>query len=358
MLNPRKILVIRFSALGDLVLTTPIFRELKRVFTDAKITLLTSSGLGSVLDNNPHIDHVIRHNRNESREHLQALIQKLRKEKFELIYDAHRSLRSIWIVWNLSGIGFFSIPQVWSINKRSWSRSLLIRFKLNFLKNTLPQRLHLLHPLQNHAKIELQNHTELFPDQSTVLRVQKFLQKNGLLAKRFIAVGPAASYPLKCWPVVYFHELISNLLEQGWPVVLVGGADEKETVQLEKEFSGKVHSVAGQFSALESAELLGQASLVVTNDTSVSHLAEAMRTTAIVLFGATVREFGYAPFLRESKMLETNEVLSCRPCSRDGRGKRVNSDYLRCLTTITPEKVLSLIPQPNAELSKLDSPES
>jgi heptosyltransferase-2 len=70
-----------------------------------------------------------------------------------------------------------------------------------------------------------------------------------------------------------------------------------------------------------------------------------MRTPVIVLFGATVREFGYAPFLEESKMLETEEVLGCRPCSRDGRGECRNPDYLRCLTTITPEMVLSLIPK-------------
>ena len=119
MLNPRKILVIRFSSLGDLVLTTPIFRELKRIYTDAEITLLTSYGIGSVLENNPQIDHVIMHSRKETRMQLKFLIQKLRKQKYDLIYDAHRSLRSIWIVWNLSGFGILKKPEVWSINKRS-----------------------------------------------------------------------------------------------------------------------------------------------------------------------------------------------------------------------------------------------
>ena len=66
MLNPRKILVIRFSSLGDLVLTTPIFRELKRFYPDAEITLLTSSGIGSVLENNPQIDHAIMCSRKET----------------------------------------------------------------------------------------------------------------------------------------------------------------------------------------------------------------------------------------------------------------------------------------------------
>lgn len=352
MLKPKKILVIRFSALGDLVLTTPIFRELKRVFPETKITLLTSSELGSVLKNNPHIDQFIWHTRNESYIELKKLINNLREEKYDLIYDAHRSIRSIWIVWNLSRFGVLNIPEVWSINKRSLLRSLLIHLKLNFLKNTPSQRHHLLRPLQDQTKFVLNNQTELFPDQNTVLNIQNFLQKNNLLSKQFIAIGASASYPLKCWPLNYFKKLISNLIEQDWPIVLVGGEEEIENAQLEQDYYGKVISVAGKFSTLESAELLRHARIVVTNDTSVGHLAEALLTPAIVLFGSTVREFGYAPFLKESTMLETKEELSCRPCSSDGRGKCSNRNYLRCMTTITPEMVLSIIPKHNIQNSK------
>ena len=157
--KPKNILIIRFSALGDLVLTTPIFRELKRVFPDAEITLLTSSGTGSVLNNNPHIDHFIWHKRKETYSELNKLIKKLHKENFDLVYDAHRSLRSIWIVWNLTRFGFSKTPKAWFISKRSWQRSLLINFKLNFLSNTPSQRQHLLLPLQNLSLIHISEPT-------------------------------------------------------------------------------------------------------------------------------------------------------------------------------------------------------
>ena len=345
MFNPRKILIIRFSALGDLVLTSPIYRELKRVYTQAEITLLSSSEIGSVLGNNPHIDYYISHTRKESSVKLSDLIRKLRQKNFDLIYDAHRSLRSIWIVWNLSGFGLLKRPQVWSINKRSWRRSLLIRFKINLLKNTQSQREHLLRPLQDRTQMELQNHTELFPDKDAVLMIKEFMEKNNLLPNRFIAIGASASYPLKCWPRQNFHVLISDLIDNRWPVVLVGGANEKETIHLEKEYCGKIHNSAGKLSPLESAELLKHARLLVSNDTSVSHLAEAVSTPVIVMFGSTVKEFGYAPFLEESKIMETKEVLNCRPCSRDGRGKCRNPKYLCCLTNITPQSVMLLIPK-------------
>ncbi len=347
MLKPNKILIIRFSALGDLVLTTPIFREMKKVFPDVHISLLTSAGDGSVLKNNPYIDHIIWHKRSETYSELKKLIIKLKKENYDLVYDAHRSLRSIWIVWNLNNFGLRTTPNVWLINKRSLQRSLLINFKLNFLNNTSSQRKHLLLPLQKQTSLVLNDHTELFPDQKTVTKINNFLLKNKLIHKKYIAIGASASYPLKRWPLKYFKELISMLINQDCPVVLVGGENETENVKLGQEFSGKVINAAGNFTPLESAELLKHARIVVTNDTSISHLAEAMLTPVLVFFGATVKEFGYSPFLKESKIIETSENLSCRPCSRDGRGKCSNPDRLRCLTSLTPEMAFSIIPELN-----------
>ncbi len=284
------------------------------------------------------------HKKEKTFSELKNLIKKLRKKRFDLIYDAHRSLRSIWIVWNLSKYGFCKKPKVWSIKKRTWQRSLLIRFKINFLKKSVPQRTQWLSPLQRFSKIELKNHTELFPGNDSTLEIKRFLKENGLLKKGFIAIGASASYPLKCWPLPNYYKLISGLLKKNWPLVLVGGIGEIETSKIEKKFFGKVLNVSGKFSTLESAELLRQACLTVTNDTSVSHLSEAMGTPSFVLFGPTVKEFGYAPFLKDSKIIETNEVVKCRPCSRDGRGTCRNPEYLKCLSTISPEMILSLIP--------------
>ena len=106
--------------MGDLVLTTPIFRELKRIFPHAQITVLTSTGDGSILKNNPHIDNFIWHKRRESYSEINKLIKKLQKENFDIVFDAHRSLRSIWIVWHLTFFRLNSKPNVWLINKRSW----------------------------------------------------------------------------------------------------------------------------------------------------------------------------------------------------------------------------------------------
>ena len=152
-------------------MTSPVFRQLKRVFPDAVIYFLTSAGDGSVLSNNPHIDHIIWHKRKESYRELKKLILRLKKERFDLVYDAHRSMRSIWIVWRLTNFGLQKKPNVWLINKRSLQRSLLINFKLNFLNNTSSQRKHLLLPLQKQTSLVLNDQTELFPDQYAVKQI-------------------------------------------------------------------------------------------------------------------------------------------------------------------------------------------
>ena len=110
MIQPNKILVIRFSSLGDLILTSPIFRELRRIFPGANLNLLTSVGFGDVLDNNPHLDRIIKHPRKENFEQLKQLIEELQAEEFDLIYDAHRSMRSRWIVLRLTAFGMKRQP--------------------------------------------------------------------------------------------------------------------------------------------------------------------------------------------------------------------------------------------------------
>ena len=341
---PRRILVIRFSSLGDLVLTTPLYRELRQAFPNAKITLLTSDGFGKVLVNNPHLDHILFHPRHERFSELQALAAQLNAAAFDLVYDAHRSLRSRWLVARLTAFGLKSRPAVWAINKRGWQRLALIKFRSKRMLPVRSQREQWLLPLEHQLGRSLPKQTELFPDRKSIVRVRTFMSAHQLDSKRFLAVGPSASQPLKCWPLEHYRTLLAELLKRGWPVVLVGGPDEPEPELLAEAFPEGVINTAGVFSPLESAELLRYAVRAICNDTSIAHLAEAMNTPTLVLFGPTVQEFGYAPLLAESQLLETELDLPCRPCSKDGRGLCRNATTLQCLTSIAPEQVLRHVP--------------
>ena len=333
------ILLIRFSSLGDLVLTTPIYRELRKVYPNSRLTLLTSEGFGRVLENNPHLDEIIYHHRKETRNDLEKLIDQLRLQKFDLIYDIHNSLRSRWIGWQLKRHA--PKPEHWLIEKRTLARELQIRFGWGQFFNGKSQREQWLEPLRRHHTGALSTKTELFPSVADKNYVKAWLNQNDLQDKPFVCIGASASFPLKCWPLQNFKQLIENTIQSGISVVLVGTNGEIETEELAEYFRGSqnVFCAAGMFTILQSAALLEMANAVVANDTSIIHLAEAMRTPSIALFGPTVKEFGYAPMLAQSRLMETDLALRCRPCSRTGKGTCKNRDQQICMYSISTQKV-------------------
>ena len=333
------ILLIRFSSLGDLVLTTPIYRELRKIYPDSRLTLLTSEGFGRVLENNPHLDEIIYHHRKETRNDLENLIDQLRLQKFDLIYDIHNSLRSRWIGWQLKRHA--PKPEHWLIEKRTLARELQIRFGWAQFFNGKSQREQWLEPLRRHHTGALSTKTELFPSVADKNYVKAWLNQNDLQDKPFVCIGASASFPLKCWPLQNFKKLIENIIQSGISVVLVGTNGEIETEELAEYFRGSqnVFCAAGMFTILQSAALLEMANAVVANDTSIIHLAEAMRTPSIALFGPTVKEFGYAPMLAQSRLIETDLALRCRPCSRTGKGTCKNRDQQICMYSISTQKV-------------------
>ena len=321
------------------MLTTPIYRELRKVYPNSRLTLLTSEGFGRVLENNPHLDEIIYHHRKETRNDLENLIDQLRLQKFDLIYDIHNSLRSRWIGWQLKRHA--PKPEHWLIEKRTLARELQIRFGWGQFFNGKSQREQWLEPLRRHHTGALSTKTELFPSVADKNYVKAWLNQNDLQDKPFVCIGASASFPLKCWPLQNFKQLIENIIQSGISVVLVGTNGEIETEELAEYFRGSqnVFCAAGMFTILQSAALLEMANAVVANDTSIIHLAEAMRTPSIALFGPTVKEFGYAPMLAQSRLIETDLALRCRPCSRTGKGTCKNREQQICMYSISTQKV-------------------
>ena len=321
------------------MLTTPIYRELRKIYPDSRLTLLTSEGFGRVLENNPHLDEIIYHHRKETRNDLEKLIDQLLLQKFDLIYDIHNSLRSRWIGWQLKRHA--PKPEHWLIEKRTLARELQIRFGWGQFFNGKSQREQWLEPLRRHHTGALSTKTELFPSIADKNYVKAWLNQNDLQDKPFVCIGASASFPLKCWPLQNFKQLIENIIQSGISVVLVGTNGEIETEELAEYFRGSqnVFCAAGIFTILQSAALLEMANAVVANDTSIIHLAEAMRTPSIALFGPTVKEFGYAPMLAQSRLIETDLALRCRPCSRTGKGTCKNREQQICMYSISTQKV-------------------
>lgn len=339
----KKILVIRFSSLGDIILATGLFRELKKKFPDAEVDFLSSTTFGSICANNPHINHLMLLDRSAGKPELNKLVKSCQSNKYDLILDAHRSLRSrLFILKYFKGIPWFRKTKVLKIDKRSWQRNLLLKFKINVLKNHISQREAFLNMLSGEGdSTELDNSTELFSGKVEQENVATIIEEHQLLEKLVIAVGPSASSAGKCWPKEYFLELIQTLQKKGYTVVILGGKSDEEPTWLCEKLDQKPINLAGKLSFLESAEFLRYAKLAVSNDSAIVHLAEAVKTPAVSIFGPTVKEFGFGPYRENSQLIDLD--LPCRPCSRNGKGKCKNPIERQCMKEITADYVLSAV---------------
>ena len=339
----KKILVIRFSSLGDIILATGLFRELKKLFPDAEIDFLSSTTFGSICANNPHINDLMLLNRSAGKSELNKLVKICQSNKYDLILDAHRSLRSrLFIFKYFNGFPFFKKTKVLKIDKRSWQRNLLLNFKINVLKNHISQREAFLNMLEDYCDpTKLNSSTELFSGKSEQKKISGIIEEHQLQGKSVIAIGPSASSVGKCWPKEYFLELIQALYKMDHIIVILGGKEDLEPTWLCDNLDRKPINLAGQLSFLESAEFLRHTRLAVSNDSAIVHLAEAVQKPAVSIFGPTVKEFGFGPYRKDSRLIDLD--LPCRPCSRNGKGKCKNPIERQCMKEITVETVFQAV---------------
>jgi heptosyltransferase II len=339
-MTSERFLVIRFSSLGDIILLTPLFRAIRRQYPGARVDFLTSTTFADLCCNDPHIDRIIAFDRSKpAQAELKRIRQLYRSAGYDWVLDAHHSLRSRLLLASCHGPLLSFNRRIVHIDKRSWQRNLLLLTGINCLKATDSQRLEYLKLLKpdGHFYPEDQQ-TALYPGAAEKQRIDNLLHQYGLFGQPLVAIGPGASFPGKCWPKERFLETAKHLIDGGYPVVLVGGAQDPEPGWISARTSDHAVDLAGRLSFLETAELMRHCRLVISNDTAVVHFGEAMGVPAIALFGPTVAEFGFAPFLAQSRLLAVD--LSCRPCSRNGKGRCHNAIHRRCLTEIQVGEVL------------------
>ncbi len=338
----KRILVIRFSSLGDIILLSSIFHNIKSQFRDSQIDFLTSSTFESVCCNNPHISSVIAFERNKGASEYKRIVSLLQANKYDLIIDAHNSIRSRILLFKSFGLFYRMRSNIRSIDKRSWKRNLLLSFKINFLKNAVTQREAYcqLVPVIN-GTIPCNSSTELFPSEDDQNRVKAILHDFNSEGKLLVGLGPGASFAGKCWPKENYLELIKKLQGLNVAVVLLGGKDDHEVSWIESNCDFQVLNVAGRLSFLETAAMLKECLFSISNDSAIVHFSEAMKTPSIAIFGPTTKEFGYTPFLPKSMLLEV--PLACRPCSRNGKGACQNPLIRQCLADISVDLVFEAV---------------
>jgi ADP-heptose:LPS heptosyltransferase len=333
-----KILVLRFSSIGDIVLTTPVLRALAQQVPGAAVHVATKPGYRGLLEPNPHVAkvHVLSGPLGE-------LVRELKAERFDFIVDLHNNLRTRLIKLRLG-------VRSSSFDKLNWPKWLLVNLKINRLPDVhIVQRY-----LAAAAPLGVQDDgrgLDYFIPEGQEVDVQTLPPA---FRAGYVAVAIGAQHATKRLPLAKLVELCQRLAPR--PLVLLGGPEDAPVAEAiiaavapqnpptHHATSPPIHQGCGRYSLHQSASLLRQASFVVSHDTGLMHIAAAFGKLIYSVWGNTVPEFGMYPFRTEFEQLEVLG-LPCRPCSKIGYA-RCPQGHFRCMQEQQLDRAWPLLPTP------------
>ena len=322
-----KFLIVRFSSIGDIVLTTPVVRCLKKQAVTAEVHYLTKKAFLPVLAANPYIDKI--HTLDND---LDAVINKLQDEDFDYVIDLHHNLRTLRVKRALD-------KQSFSFNKLNIQKWLLTSFKINRMPDVHIVDRYLDTLKSFNIKNDGQGLDYFIPEKDQV-------KEDDIPASHhagYIGVVIGAALNTKKYPLHKLKELCSII---DHPIILLGGKEDREEGDAIAALDPvKIYNACGKFNINESADLVRRAKLIISNDTGLMHIASAFRKPVISIWGNTVPEFGMYPYYPKAapgapSMFDIMEVkgLSCRPCSKIGYDK-CPKKHFKCMELTTPESV-------------------
>ena len=300
-----KVLIIRFSSIGDIVLTTPVIRCLKeQLHGDNEVHFLTKKRFVPLLSENPYIDRL-----HSMENDVSEVIPDLKDEQFHYVIDLHNNVRSLRVKRSLKTLSF-------SFNKLNIQKWIYVNTKIDIM----PQ-VHIVDRyLETVKSLGIKNDQKgldyFIPqrDEVALKTLPSFLQEG------FIGFVIGGSYPGKVMPR---HKIIETCRQLDAAVILLGGPEDREVgAEIEQKFPEQVYNACGKYNINQSASLVRQASVVISHDTGLMHIAAAFKKKVISIWGATVPQFGMSPYLPGdgSRIIEPKGVWD-RPYSKLGNNK-------------------------------------
>lgn len=326
MKGKRKILLVRFSSMGDIILTTPVIRATRNSFPDAEIHFATKASFAELMHNCPYLHRVW-----ALEDDFSTFASALRAENFDVVLDLHHNLRSCRLAWEL-GIPVFRFPK---LNLKKWLFT-------NFKWDILPEQ----HIVERYALPLVQAGGR--PDEAGLeVWIPETVQQATSLQRASFTSGPliagvlGGTFATKKWPAEY-HAALYNLI--GLPVVLLGGSDEMEAARtIRANLKVPVLDLTGHATLDQAFAWIRMSKFVITHDTGLMHAAAALQVPSVVIWGNTTPRFGMEPY-RSPHINIGREDVSCRPCSKLGHDA-CPKGHFECMRKIQPEDIHTRILQ-------------
>ena len=327
------ILAVRFGSLGDILLSTPLFRAIRARHPQVRITVLTRRRYAPLLADNPRIDEVIGLAPGDS---LLEIGARLRATHFNHLLDLENSPKTR-LLRLLVGGRWRSAPQY------RVARALLIRTKQNHYPEDATVADRYFDAAKDLDVVPDGGPAEFFLSPEAEEQTEAWLAQAKLGKDRpFVAFAPGGAQPTKRWPLEYWVRLVRRLAGTGADAVMVGGPDDTMiAAEVAARSTTRAINAAGVLSLQGTGAVLKRAAALVTGHTGAMHMAAALGTPLVALFGPTVRAFGYHPYnAARAFVLERN--LSCRPCTVAG-GLQCPLGHHLCMQEIQPDAVYTAL---------------
>jgi heptosyltransferase-2 len=328
---------VRFSAIGDIVLTLPVLDALAERFPEARIDYATKAEFADLVRRHPAVGRVWSLQKGAGFAGLRRMAREMDGQGYDLMVDLHRNLRSAYLRHAVGA----ALKRVYG--KRVLARLLLKYARINLLRHAPPVADRYFTALADFSIGRDGRLPALHLDDQAARAGDDALAGQGIGAgEEFIALAPGASHPTKRWPPLKFAQAGAELAGAGMKAVVLGGGGDREAAGEVADELGRrgvaAVDLAGRLSLIESAAVLRRARVLVTNDSGLMHVAAALKVPVVAVFGPTSRELGFYPLGPRSRVVESLE-LACRPCTLHGdlvcpRG------HFRCMEEIGAERVV------------------
>lgn len=327
----KKILLIQTAFTGDVVLATPLLEKLHAAFPDASLDFLLRKGNEGLLAGHPFLRNtLVFDKKNGKLRSLWALLKRIRAEKYDLVVNLHRFGSSGFLVW-LSGakekVGFDKNPFSFSYTRR-------ITHEIGTGKHEIRRNMELIAHVSGPETLR----PKLYPGADDEKKVS-YHKGHG----PYVCMAPTSVWFTKQWPESKWVELI-RLVPPSYRVYLIGAPSDVQACDRIIKTAGRKDSfnLCGQLTLLQSAALMKDAAMNYVNDSAPAHMAGAVNAPVTEIFCSTIPAFGFGAVSENSRIIETSEKLSCRPCGIHGH-KECPEQHFKCALGIRAEDVLGTL---------------
>ncbi|MDZ7724032.1 MAG: glycosyltransferase family 9 protein [candidate division KSB1 bacterium] len=326
-----KFLVIRFSSIGDILLTTPLLRSLRQTYPRADIGFAIKEQFAPLLQHNPHINRMHTLKSGGTFKNLKSLKSEIRSHDYDVVIDIHNNLRSRY---TRAGLGV----KHYKYKKYKWKRFWLVHTRLNFYRRIIPVHLRYIQSIADFGVKDDGQGLELSIPESMQHQMNARLTARGFDQTRLtVGVAAGAGFPTKRWPADRFTAVCQQLQAKHKAQILLFGDknDRSLTQRIQEGLQEDVWDLAGYCTLTETAAAMRNCDLLLCNDTGLMHMATALCVKVAAIFGCTTRELGFFPI--NGRIIE-HPGLACRPCTHMGR-RHCPKGHFRCMLDLSVNDV-------------------